>query len=69
MEIFFPNNLKYLRKSLKMTQEAFGEKIGKKKSMISNYEQGLVEPNVTVLVSISLLFEIDINRLLFLILF
>lgn len=50
---FFGKNLKYLRAKHKMTQEAFAKLIGKKKSIIGNYEKGKILPNVALMEKIA----------------
>lgn len=50
---FFGKNLKYLRIKHKMTQEAFATLIGKKKSIIGNYEKGKILPNVALMEKIA----------------
>jgi transcriptional regulator with XRE-family HTH domain len=50
---FFGKNLKYLRAKHKMTQEAFAALIGKKKSIIGNYEKGKILPNVALMEKIA----------------
>jgi len=50
---FFGKNLKYLRAKHKMTQEAFATLIGKKKSIIGNYEKGKILPNVALMEKIA----------------
>lgn len=45
----FPDNVKALRKSLKLSQEAFGERLCVSRSVVSNWEYGLVDPSAMVI--------------------
>ncbi len=55
----FARNLKALRKSSKVTQMELGERLGVKKSCISNYEQGISMPDASKLIEIAKIFGIE----------
>lgn len=46
------DRIKYIRKSLRLTQTSFGEKLGLKGNTITGYETGLRTPSDAVIVSI-----------------
>ena len=45
----FPERLKSVRKSKKLTQDALAKLVGTKKATISNYETGYSTPSIYVL--------------------
>ena len=57
-------NIKHLRKKLGLTQEAFAEKVGVKRSLIGAYEESRAQPRPGVLNAMSVLFGVDGNKLL-----
>jgi transcriptional regulator with XRE-family HTH domain len=54
-------NIKFLRKQLKLTQEQFAAKVGIKRSLVGAYEEGRAEPNLELLVSMARLFNISVD--------
>lgn len=46
MNNFFSKNLKHLRKKQGLTQQNLADVIGKKKSIVGNYEKGTVEASI-----------------------
>lgn len=64
MKIFLGSNLKVLRVHKKRSQQQIAEFIGIKRSLWSNYENGLSYPPVENLLKISEHFNININTLL-----
>lgn len=55
--------IKQLRKTLKLTQVEFGEKLGLKGNTITNYENGLRVPSDAVILSICREFDVNENWL------
>lgn len=62
--LFFTTNLKYLRKSRGMSQEAFALKVGLNRGNIVSYEKGAAEPNIRNLMRIAEFLEITIEDLI-----
>lgn len=59
----FPEKLKELRKSRNLKQKEVAEAINLTVNAISNYEQGLREPSLTVLKDICLFFDVSADYL------
>jgi transcriptional regulator with XRE-family HTH domain len=59
----FGKNLRFLRNQMKISQQEVADFIGKKKSMISNYERGVSEPAITEVLKLKELFKITIQML------
>lgn len=59
------DNLKVIRKREKLTQEAFGELFGLKRSTYAAYEDGRNEPDLEFLQKVAERFKVTINELLF----
>lgn len=57
-------NLKTLRTREKLTQEEFADKLGIKRATYANYENGVTEPPIKILVSIADFFDVSIDYLL-----
>jgi len=60
----FAQNLKYLRVSQKLSQDAFAQKIGMNRGNIASYEKGTAEPSLKNLLKISQYFKINITSFL-----
>ena len=60
----FTEELKKLRASTGLSQEKFGERIGKASSTIGQYELGDRQPSLTTLVRISKTFHVSTDHLL-----
>jgi transcriptional regulator with XRE-family HTH domain len=60
----FPENLRFLRKRLGLSQEELAEKVGLNRGNIASYEKGGVEPNLSTLRTMASFFEISIDMLL-----
>jgi len=56
-------NIKFYRKSLNLTQEQLANKIGGKKSLVSNYENGHSVPDILTLCELADIFEITLDEL------
>lgn len=52
-------NIKVARKAKGLTQRDLGEKIGKKYSTVQKYENGLIEPPISVIEEIAAVLEVD----------
>lgn len=58
-------NIRFLRKSFfNVTQERFSIYLGITRNMINNYERGIADPSINVLLSLHAKLHIDITRLL-----
>ncbi len=53
MNNYFSTNLKYLRKKQGLTQHQLADIVGKKKSIVGNYEKGSVEPSMETIQKIA----------------
>ena len=60
----FGENLKKLRLTHSLTQQAFGAKVGLSKAVVSKYENGLGYPTFEVLVRIAAYFGVTTDYLL-----
>ncbi len=63
MLVFDGQKLKELRKAKQLTQTAVAEKVGKKTSHISNYENGVACPPSDVLLSLMEFFKIEAKEI------
>lgn len=60
----FKKNLKILRKGHGLTQEQLGEILHVSRTAISNYENGKMEPSISMLLNLSKFFEVSVDQLL-----
>lgn len=60
----FPENLKKLRLQRGYTQEKLARLLYVDRTSISRYEAGTLEPSISMLVEISRIFNISIDRLI-----
>jgi transcriptional regulator with XRE-family HTH domain len=60
----FAENIRSLRKSKNMTLEELGEVLGKRKSTLSNWENGHRTPKLSELPAIAKFFKVTISQLL-----
>ena len=61
--IYFSKNLRHLRKSQhRLTQEKLAKVLSLTRSVISSYEDGRAEPNITTLINISSHFNVSIEK-------
>lgn len=60
----FKKNLKILRKGHSLTQEQLGEILHVSRTAISNYENGKMEPSISMLLNLSKFFEVSVDQLL-----
>ena len=58
------NRIKSLRKSMNISQEQLAEKVGMKRTNVSNYESGRVTPPSNVLFELAELFSVSADYLL-----
>ena len=63
MENKFKDNLKYLRQEKGIGQVELANKLGVSKGVISMWENGLREPNMSSLITIAKFFNISIDFL------
>ena len=60
----FSANIKYLRKLKKLTQDDLAKELGLTNTALSNWEQGISTPDVTVSLKLSNIFGVSLNDLL-----
>ena len=63
--IYFSQNIKHLRKGKKMSQTEIAKQLGKTTAVISSYETGRAEPNISTLTEFSKFFGVSSDDLLF----
>lgn len=63
--IYISQNIKYLRKQKKITQEELGKLVGVKKAAVSTYEIGRNYPSVESLLQIVELFQVNMEDFFF----
>lgn len=56
-------NIKFYRKSFKLTQENLAKQLNGRKSLISNYETGYSVPDIYTLIKLADIFEITLDEL------
>ena len=56
-------NIKFYRKSMNLTQEELAVKLGGKKSLVSNYENGHSTPDIFVIIKLADIFDVTIDEL------
>lgn len=61
---FIADNIRFLRKGKKLTQEAFANKIGVKRSLIGAYEEGRSEPRLATIQNIAHYFGVSLDTLI-----
>lgn len=64
MNTFFSNNLKYLRKSLNLSQTSLAKNLNISRSLLSYYENNQSEPTLKILNTISKYFDVSIDQLI-----
>lgn len=57
-------NIKAIRKQLKLTQEQFGTKLNIKRSLVGAYEEGRAEPRLELLQKMASLVDISVDRII-----
>ncbi len=60
---YFKDNLKFLRQEKNIGQVELANKLGVSKGIISLWENGLREPNMSSLISLSIFFNVSIDFL------
>jgi transcriptional regulator with XRE-family HTH domain len=63
--IYFSNNLKLLRSRSGLNQSELASRIGVKPNTISNYENGVSEPDFKILNLLIKIFDVDLNSFLY----
>ncbi len=61
---YFPERLKRLRASLKLSQTELGNRIGVGRSSVNMYEKGTREPTLSNLVQLANIFSVSVDYLL-----
>lgn len=61
---YLQQNLKYLRKTNKLTQEQCAEKLGLKRAAIGAYEEGRIDPKINTLLTICNYFNVSLDNFL-----
>jgi transcriptional regulator with XRE-family HTH domain len=61
----FPHNLNLIRKAQGLSQEAFAEKLGITRVILSNYETGKTPPPLEIVTKIAQMTGISIDNLLY----
>lgn len=56
-------NIKFLRKRESMTQQAFADQLGIKRSLLGAYEEGRARPNLTVQLAITKQYKLSLDQL------
>ncbi len=60
-----PSNIRFLREKFQMPQKSMAQLIGKKKSVIGNYESGISLPPINSLIIYSKYFGVSLDDLVF----
>ena len=60
----FGQNLRYLRKQKKISQEKLSHKLGIARTTLGDYERGKTEPNFGMLVKVANYFNVDLDTLI-----
>ena len=58
------NNLKHLRKKIKLTQEQMAVQVGIKRSLLGAYEEGRADPRISNLLKFSEIFNLTVDELI-----
>lgn len=58
-------NVRFLRRKMKMTQSQLAAKAGFSQGVLSNLEQKKSEPRISVLIGLKRVFKMDIDELMF----
>ncbi len=61
---YIPNNIKYLRKKYKYTQETFAEALGINRPSVGAYEEGRADPRLQTLSKMAELFNVSVDELI-----
>lgn len=64
MKNFLPSNIRHLRLKNRLKQEEFAKIFGVARSTVGNYENGLTEPNIEMIIKFSEYFKVDITDLI-----
>ncbi|HOO09822.1 MAG TPA: LexA family transcriptional regulator [Cyclobacteriaceae bacterium] len=57
-------NIRFIRKQLKLTQEQFGQQLGIKRSLVGAYEEGRAEPRLELLHKMAMLAGVQVDALI-----
>jgi transcriptional regulator with XRE-family HTH domain len=61
---FFAKNLRFLRNSRNLSQDAFAKSVGMNRGNIASYEKGLAEPNSVRLLKIARFFGVPLEAMI-----
>ena len=56
-------NIRFYRKLLGLTQEELANRLGGKKSLVSNYENGYSGPDIFTLIKVADIFDVTLDEL------
>ena len=56
-------NIRFYRKLLGLTQEELSNRLGGKKSLVSNYENGYSVPDIFTLIKLADIFDVTLDEL------
>jgi transcriptional regulator with XRE-family HTH domain len=56
-------NIRFYRKLLGLTQEELANRLGGKKSLVSNYENGYSVPDIFTLIKLADIFDVTLDEL------
>ena len=56
-------NIKFYRRALNLTQDELAKKLGGKKSLVSNYENGHSTPDIYVIIKLADIFDVTLDEL------
>lgn len=56
-------NIRFFRRSMKLTQGELAEKLCGKKSLVSNYENGYSVPDIFTLIELANIFDVTLDEL------
>lgn len=63
--MYLSQNIRYLRKQLRLSQTELGKRISKSKEVVSTYERGGTTPPLEALTNLCRLFKISLDDLVF----
>lgn len=61
--IHLPDNIRYLRKKMQLSQEELAHRVGLNRGNIASYEKGTAEPKICNLLKLAYVFEVSVRDL------
>lgn len=61
--IHLPDNIRYLRKKMRFSQEELAQRVGLNRGNIASYENGTAEPKICNLLKLAYIFEVSVRDL------